>query len=188
MLGFSRSLFSKVFRRIFRSSFIPPIETKVELGNNNSFINKNCIDTSKGGSVKIGSNCEFLNGVLLMPYGGSITVGNSCSINPYTVIYGHDRGVIIGDNVLIAAHCVVIPSNHKFERIDIPINQQGEQSKGIIIKDDVWIGSGCRILDGVTIGRGAIVGAGSVVTASVPDFAIYAGVPAKLIRMRNKQL
>ncbi len=102
----------------------------------NNIIDKSVVfDTSKGGKIEIGKNCEILNGCLLMTYGGDITIGDNCSINPYTIIYGHGRGVSIGNNALIAAHTVIIPANHIFDRTDIPINQQGVISKGIIIEE-----------------------------------------------------
>jgi len=78
-----------------------------------------------------------------------------------------------------------VPSNHNFDDLEMPINQQGETKKGISIADNVWIGAGCRILDGVKIGTGAIVASGAVVNKDVPDYAIVGGVPAKLIRMRK---
>ncbi|MES2239797.1 MAG: acyltransferase [Bacteroidota bacterium] len=142
------------------------------------------LNTDYGGTISIGKNCELLYGVLLMTYGGNIKIGNSCSVNPYTVLYGHGN-LTIGDNVLIAGHVLIIPANHKFDNINIPINCQGLKMKGIVIKNNVWIGSGCRILDGVTIGEGAIIAAGAVVTKDVEENTIVGGVPAKLMKIRN---
>ena len=143
------------------------------------------LDTSLGGTIQLGNDIEVLPGVLLMTYGGTIQIGDRCSINPYTVIYGHGAGVQIGHDVLIAGHCLIIPANHVFTRTDVPINRQGTSSQGIVIEDDVWIGAGCRILDGVRIGRGAIVAAGSVVNKSVDPYTIVGGVPAKKIKDRT---
>ena len=140
-------------------------------------------NTEYGGSISIGEKTELLYGVLLMTYGGNITIGKNCSINPYTVLYGHGN-LTIGDNVLIAGHCLIIPANHIFEDIHRPINSQGETRKGIIIEDNVWIGAGCRVLDGVTIGTGAIVAAGAVVNKSVSPNTVVGGIPAKLIKCR----
>ncbi len=71
---------------------------------------------------------------------------------------------------------------------DIPISLQGYRpERAVTISDDVWIGRNAVVLPGVTIGRGAIVGAGAVVTHSVPDYAIVAGVPAKILRFRNPE-
>ena len=140
-------------------------------------------DTKLGGSIMVSDNCELLYGVILMTYGGNIKIGHSCSINPYTVLYGHGN-LTIGNNVMIAGHCLIIPANHKFDDI-IPISQQGETRKGIVIEDNVWIGSGCSILDGVTIGTGSIIAAGSVVNKNVAPNTIVGGVPAKFIKVRN---
>ncbi len=141
-------------------------------------------DTKYGGKIEIGSDTEILYGVLILTYGGNIKIGKNCSINPYTVLYGHGN-LTIGDNVLIAGHCLIIPANHKFENLDVPINKQGEIRKGIIIEDNVWIGSGCRILDGVTIGTGSIVAAGAVVNKNVEPYTVVGGVPAKEIKKRK---
>lgn len=142
------------------------------------------LETNYGGSIEIGKNSELLYGVILMTYGGKIKIGNSCSINPYTVLYGHGN-LTIGDNVLIAGHVLIIPANHRFSDISVPINQQGENKKGIVIKDNVWIGAGCKILDGVIIEEGSIIAAGSVVTKNVKSNSIVGGVPATLIKIRT---
>jgi acetyltransferase-like isoleucine patch superfamily enzyme len=158
----------------------------VSFGLANRFHYTATFDTTTGGRIVIGSGNEILNGCLLMTYGGSITIGDQCSINPYTVLYGHGKGLVIGNNVLIAGHCLFIPANHIFSRKDIAINKQGTESKGIIIEDDVWIAAGCQILDGVTIGKGAIIAAGSVVNKSVGNYAMVGGVPAVFIKNRTE--
>jgi acetyltransferase-like isoleucine patch superfamily enzyme len=142
------------------------------------------IDMPYGGSVRIGENCELLDGVLILTYGGNIRIGNNCSINPYTVMYGHG-GLTVGNDVLIAGGCMIIPGNHRYSRRDIPIREQGTENKGIVIEDDVWIAHGCTILDGVTIGRGSVIAAGSVVRESTEPFSINAGIPARFIKHRG---
>lgn len=141
------------------------------------------VNTYLGGEISIGKNTEVLEGVVISTYGGRIHIGDQCSINPYTIVYGHGN-TTIGNNVLIAAGCMIIPSNHNFTDASTPINSQGATSLGIVIEDDVWIGHGCSILDGVTIGKGTIVAAGSVVNKSIKPMSIIAGVPAKLIGHR----
>lgn len=118
-----------------------------------------------------------------MTYGGDISIGDNCSINPFSIVYGHG-GVRIGNGVRIAAHTVVIPANHTPGSDEQPVHRAPVVSLGIIIGDQVWIGAGARILDGVHIGRNAVVGAGSVVTRPVPANATVAGVPARVIRQR----
>lgn len=142
------------------------------------------MERNYGGNIVIGEHNELLQGVILMTYGGLIKIGNNCSVNPYTIIYGHGKGVIIGDNVLIAGHCMLIPSNHIFSNKNTPITNQGEISEGIVIEDDVWLGSGVKILDGVTVARGTVIAAGSVVNKNTDSYSVYAGVPAKKIKDR----
>jgi acetyltransferase-like isoleucine patch superfamily enzyme len=156
----------------------------LKIGKKNKLHRSVFFDLSKGGKIILGSYNEILNGCILMPYGGSIIIGDNCSINPYTILYGHGKGLTIGNNVLIAGHCLIIPANHVYRETDKTINKQGIDSKGIDIEDDVWIGAGCKILDGVKIGRGAIIAAGSVVNKSVASFTLVAGVPAKFLRNR----
>jgi len=119
----------------------------------------------------------------LLTYKGDIQIGENCSVNPFTILYGLG-GLKIGNNVRIAAHSVIVPANHNFSNVEIPIYKQGSTCLGVEIQDDVWIGSNCTILDGVVIGKGSVIAAGSVVTKSVEPYSIVAGVPAKLIRKR----
>ncbi|PZO38721.1 MAG: acyltransferase [Pseudanabaena frigida] len=120
---------------------------------------------------------------MIMTYGGNISIGSNCSINPYTIIYGHG-GTKIGNNVLIAGHCMIIPNNHVYKDRSKTIWEQGNISKGINIEDDVWIAHNCSILDGVTLEKGSVVAAGAVVNKNVPAYAVVAGVPAKIIKYR----
>lgn len=142
------------------------------------------LNASPGGLIRIGSETHVRQGVILQTDAGSIVVGDRCSINPYCVIYGSPSGTSIGDDVLIGAHCVIVPATHQFSRTDIPIRKQGFQDGKITIENDVWIGANATILGGVIIRQGSIIGAGAVVREDTTAFGIYGGVPAKLIRSR----
>ena len=120
---------------------------------------------------------------MLMTYGGDIQIGDNCSVNPYSIIYGHG-GVRIGNGVRIAAHSVIVPANHNEGSPDRPLYRAGVSTKGIDIEDNVWLGAGSCVLDGVRLGANAIIAAGSVVTKSVPDNTTVAGVPAREIKRR----
>jgi acetyltransferase-like isoleucine patch superfamily enzyme len=144
---------------------------------------RSVIRTDGGGSISIGKNCEIHPFAMVLTYGGDIHIGDNCSVNPFAIVYGHG-GVRIGNGVRIAAHTVIIPANHNPPSEGVPLHMSGTRGKGIVIDDDVWLGTGARILDGVHISRHAIVGAGSVVTKSVPENATVAGVPALLIKQR----
>lgn len=141
-----------------------------------------CWDGTEG-HISIGECCDIREFAMILSYGGNIEIGNDCSVNPFSALYGHG-GLKIGDHVRIASHTVIMPANHRFEETNIPICKQGATKKGIVIEDDVWIGTNSTILDGVTIGRGTVIGAGSVVTRSVRPFSVVGGVPARTIRMR----
>jgi acetyltransferase-like isoleucine patch superfamily enzyme len=119
-----------------------------------------------------------------MTYGGFIRIGDHCSVNPFCVLYGHG-GLTIGNNVRIATCTVIIPANHVFSDLDIPIHKQGTTALGIVIEDNVWIGANVTILDGVRIGRGAVIGAGAVVTKDVDPLHVVGGVPACTIKVRR---
>lgn len=137
-----------------------------------------------GGSISVGAKTRIHPYAMLLTYGGNISIGRHCTVNPYNILYGHG-GLTIGDRVRIAAHCVIIPAQHRFNQSDTPIHEQGISAKGIFIEDDVWIGANCTILDGVRIGRGSVIGAGSVVTKSIEPNSVAVGVPARVIRTRE---
>ena len=137
-----------------------------------------------GGVIAIADGVRIGDYAVIAPYGGTIKIGRKVYIGPFSLLYGHG-GLEIGDNVLIAGHVTIIPANHGFADGSRSIRSQPSSARGIIIKDDVWIGTGARILDGVTLGAGCVVGAGAVVTKSVPDHAIVAGVPALQIGQRQ---
>lgn len=139
----------------------------------------------QGHNLVIGVNTIIQFPCVIEPREGNITIGNNCSINPFCALYG-SAGIKIGDYVMIGSGAKIISAMHGFSRIDVPMRLQRTTKKGITIKNDVWIGANATVLDGVTIGSGAVVGAGAVVTKDVPEYAIAAGVPARVIRTRIK--
>ncbi|MBV9469624.1 MAG: acyltransferase [Abitibacteriaceae bacterium] len=141
------------------------------------------LSTKYGGSIHIGDSCEILPTAKILTYGGAVRLGNACSLNYHSIIYGHG-GVTIGNGVRIAAHCVLIPANHTYDDPNTFIYKQPEERQGITIKDDVWLGANCTVLDGVCIEQGCVVGAGAVVTKSTEPMGIYVGVPARKVKSR----
>lgn len=113
-----------------------------------------------------------------------IAVGNHVAFNEFDWIDGNG-GIEIGDYVRIGPHVSVISFEHVFSDPEIPIKLQGKSLKKIVIEDDVWIGAGSKILGGVTIGKGSVIGAGSVVTKNIPPYSIAVGNPARIIRKRG---
>ncbi len=142
------------------------------------------ICTNQDSKIVIGDGSIISHGAILdTGPGGRIELGRSNSVNPYCVLYGHG-GFQTGNYVRIAAHTVVIPANHIFEDPTVPIAKQGLTRVGIRMGNDIWIGTGCRILDGVTVDDGAVIAAGAVVNKSVSRGAIVGGVPARVIKHR----
>ncbi|HBF28392.1 acyltransferase [Rhizobium sp.] len=114
---------------------------------------------------------------------GDVEMGDDVSINAYACISGKVR---LGHGVRIASHVSIVGFNHGFDDLDTPIYRQPLTTLGIHIHDDVWIGANAVVLDGVTIGKGAVIAAGAVVAKNVPAYAIAAGVPARVVRMRHQ--
>ncbi len=137
------------------------------------------------GKVSVGPKSSIRDYVLLDARDGSITIGSNCSVNDFCVFYGHG-GLTIGNDVRIATHTVIVAADHNFSDPDRLIREQGVEAKPITIGDDVWIGANACILGGVEIGRGSVIGAGSVVTQSVPPMSIAVGNPAKVVKQRGE--
>ncbi|MEA5602809.1 acyltransferase [Nostoc sp. UHCC 0252] len=114
----------------------------------------------------------------------SIHIGEDTFIGPGVCI-GGPGNIKIGQNCLIAAHTAIYANNHNFADPTEPIKYQGVTCKGIVIEDDCWLGHGVKVLDGVTIGRGSVIGAGAVVTKDIPPFSVAVGVPARVIKNRD---
>lgn len=130
-------------------------------------------------NISLGNNCQIDSFVVLWPT--KLEIGCNSQINPGTAIYGD---VSIGDNVMIAPNCMIAGGNHNFKDVNIPMIFQGSNEKGIVIDDDVWIGANSVLVDGVRIGKGAVIASGSVVVKDVDEYAVVAGVPAVKIKSR----
>lgn len=111
----------------------------------------------------------------------SLSVGDYCWLGVNSFICGD---VTIGNNVSIGPNVVIPGAEHNTDKMDTAIRYSGLTVKGTVIEDNVWIGANCVILDGVTIGSGAIIGAGSVVKKDVPKDKIVHGVAAIVRRSR----
>ena len=121
-------------------------------------------------------------------YGGDagvgLKVGNNSSIGPFAYI-GCSGYIEIGDNVMISPRVSIYSENHNFEHSERPMIEQGVTRSYVKIENDCWIAANAIILAGVTVGKGAIVAAGAVVTKDVPPFSIVAGNPAQVIKNRT---
>ena len=138
----------------------------------------------ENGKVFLGEKVCLDRGVdVKVHYGGQMIIGDRTYIGPYTCMSGFGK-IEIGKDCLIASHSAIYAHNHNFSDSNKKIVEQGFSIKGIIIEDDCWLGSGVKVLDGVTIGKGSVIGAGAVVTKDIPPYSVAVGVPAKVISQR----
>jgi acetyltransferase-like isoleucine patch superfamily enzyme len=141
----------------------------LEIGDQTSFMDRCMILVSPNplGTLRIGERCYFANDVNICAYGK----------------------ILIGNNVRVAEFTSVRDASHAYQNSHLRIDQQGDVIGTISIGDDVWIGQGCLLLaegKSLTIGKGAVIGAHSVVKDSIPDYAVAVGAPARVVRYRSE--
>lgn len=135
--------------------------------------------------IFLGENVLVGRSTVLSCKDGDISIGDNTNIAMSCFIQSA-RTVTIGRKVLFGAYCYVIGGgDHASDRTDIPVMDQGQIIRGINIEDHVWLGADAKVVDGVRIGRDAIIGAGAVVNRDVPAWSIAAGVPARVLRDRR---
>jgi len=128
-----------------------------------------------GKNVNVEQNAYFQNGF-------KIEIGDNSGIGVNAHI---PNEMIIGNNVLMGPDVIIYPSSHRYEKRGQTIREQGyEDTKPVVIEDDVWIGARAILLGGIRIKKGAVIGAGSVVTKDIEPYTVVAGVPAKEIKQR----
>jgi maltose O-acetyltransferase len=114
--------------------------------------------------------------------GDRIDIGDHSDIGLRCLVY---NDVSIGRDVMMAPEVMILAANHVHDKIDVPMRVQGEYRRRVTIGDDVWLGARAIVLAGVSIGRGAVIAAGAVVTRDVPPYAVVGGNPARVLRYRD---
>lgn len=146
---------------------------------------------SLSAKVQLSSSIRFGKGTVVKPFaivqtsGGRVITGRDCRISAFNQLAAGSTDLIIGDQVRTGAHVVILASTREYRRRDIPVVEQGYRDRGIVIGNDVFIGSHAVILDGARLGDGVVVGAGSVVTGTVEPYTIVMGIPAKRVGERK---
>lgn len=132
-----------------------------------------------GTSVYLGKNCTFSKNISI---GNDVFIATGCC---FQSVHG---SIIIGNHVMFGPEVHIHGGNHKFDRVGYFMKENDDKQQGedgyIIIENDVWVGARAIILKGVTIGKGSIIGAGSIVTKSIPPYSIYTGAPTSRMRIR----
>jgi serine acetyltransferase len=145
---------------------------------------KNCLrNPSARGRVSLGTGAWVERGGVLWAFDGSIVTRPNVYLGPYVTIYGHG-GVEIGEETLVSMKATILSSNHIIPEQGKIIREQPDELLRTKLGRDVWIGANAVILGGVTVGDGAVVAAGAVVTKDVESGGVVAGVPARLMRKR----
>jgi acetyltransferase-like isoleucine patch superfamily enzyme len=165
-----KRLYSKVYRLFSNKKKVKTFEQQIEDGDLSLYFHGN----NKVKDIKVGKYSYVSYNSIIY----HAEIGNYCSIGPNVVIGFGDHPInMISTSPYIYLNEIIYERNVIEKRL-------GPHFKKVIIKNDVWIGANVYIRNGVRIGNGAVVGAGSVVTKDVPDYAVIAGVPAKIIKMR----
>lgn len=183
-----------VYRLILRFDGLAAIENKVRIRFGSNIVLHSGVYLDEGvylhacpNGIEIGANTFVMHYAELHVYNyrqlpnARIRIGKNCLISEFNVLRGQG-GIFIGDNVYTAPHVQILAVNHVYGDPTRPIIEQGITAQGIAIEDDTWIGAGAIILDGVRVGRGAVVGAGAVVTEDVAPHTVVGGVPAKMLK------
>ncbi len=141
--------------------------------------------------VQLTSLISFGRGTVVKPFAviqtqtGRIAFGRGCAVSSFDHISTGTKDVVVGDHVRMAPHVTLLGGSRNFRKKDELIVDQGSTNVGLTIGDDVLIGANVVILPGCHVGQGAVIGAGSIVTAEVPPYAIVAGAPAKVVGERE---
>jgi acetyltransferase-like isoleucine patch superfamily enzyme len=158
---------------------------KIRIGGN-VVIDDNCLLDAKGDTnagITIGSGVFIGRNSILSCKNGDIEIADGANVGFNCEVFSASR-VTIGRDALLAAYCYLIGGDHDFSDPAAAVIAQGRRSEGVSIGAGAWLGAGAKILDGVAVADRAIVGAGAVVREAVPEGAIAAGVPARIVGQR----
>ena len=159
---------------------------KIQIGNN-VVIDDGCVLDAKGlanDGITIGNGVFIGRQTSLNTKDGDIPLEDGVNIGAFCTVFSASQ-VRCGKNTLIAAYSYLVGGGHDMTDTETAVINQDRPSLGITIGDNGWIGTGVSILDGVTIGHDVVIGANSVVTTNIEDFAVAAGSPAVIRRVRQ---
>lgn len=173
---------------IFGRNVVLRYPHKIFLGNN-VVIDDNCLIDAKGRDnhgIVIGDNVFVGRNTILLCTDGDIYIEDNVSIGFNSEVMSANY-VKLGKNVLISSYCFLNAATHDFQRTDIAVSEQASIGKKIVLEENVWLAANVTILDGITVGKDTIVGAGAVVNKDLPPFSIAVGMPAKVVRSRKSE-
>jgi len=159
---------------------------KIAIGDNVVIDDGCCLDAkgSDNTGIMIGRGVFVGRNTILSCKNGDIVIDDHANIGFNCEIFSASR-VRVGKSVLMAAYTYLVGGDHLYDRVDIPVLEQGRTARGIEVDDNVWLGTHVVVTDGSRVGRDAIIGAGAVVVGEIPEFSIATGIPAKVVRDRR---
>jgi acetyltransferase-like isoleucine patch superfamily enzyme len=159
---------------------------KIAIGDNVVIDDQCCLDAkgTDNHGIVLGSGVFVGRNTILSCKNGDIVVDDRANLGFNCEIFSASK-VHVGADVLMAAYTYLVGGDHLYDRVDIPVLQQGRTARGIDVGAGAWLGTHVVVTDGSTVGRDAIVGAGAVVVGEIPEFAIAVGTPAKVVRDRR---
>jgi acetyltransferase-like isoleucine patch superfamily enzyme len=181
-------LFKRCGRNVnFGANIVLRNPNKIEIGDN-VIIDDNCLLDAKGRQnrgITIESGAFVGRNSILSCKNGDIILRENVNIGFNCEIFSGSR-VEVGKGVLMAAYGYLIGGDHDAGDVGVSVTEQGSTSHGIVVEEGAWLGAAALVRDGVTVGGHAIIGAGAVVIRDIPEYAIAAGVPARVLRDRRE--
>jgi len=137
--------------------------------------------------VRIGRDTVIGKSIIRTYYGGRITIGSNCTVHNNCELYAHRKTKIeIGNDCMLAKRTIIMTRNHIFDDPNLKMVQQGVKDENVEIGSDVWTGLDAKILPGVKIGDGCVIGTSAVVTKDLEPMSVAVGIPAKVIKKRGE--
>ncbi len=180
------ALLFRAQRRALLRTLLPLFEPGIRLGRGVDIGGRAELRVTCGGTITIEDGVSIERDVLIHAEGGAVVIGRDGFVGRGSQIVALES-VTIGPDALIAAGVVIRDGDHRFDDPSRPIREQGHDVRPIRIGADVWLGAHAVITAGSTIGDGSVIGANAVVRGEVPPFAVAAGIPARVIRRRERR-
>jgi acetyltransferase-like isoleucine patch superfamily enzyme len=196
-IEFFRGVFLKVFLKdssgiVFKGRHVKILhKRKVECGKTLFLGDYVFINALSKNGIQIGDNVSIHRNTIIDCTGGiraigeGLIIGNNVGFSPNCYIQVRGQ-VVIGNNVIFGPGASIFSETHNHTDPEKFINEQGENRKGVVIENGVWVGAGATILDGVRVGANSIIAAKSLVNKDVPPFSIVGGIPAKILKNRKE--
>ena len=177
--------YARLIFRLFVRRFLTPTGRRLKLDGIAFIGPKVVLQVGRNAEIRLGRWSWLGHGTKIRCHEGVVEIGAKTVLGQECTISAYQH-VSIGRECVIADRVMLIDFDHGVVEVDRPIRLQGIYKRDVQVGNNVWIGYGACILRGVTVGDNAIIGTSAVVTRDVPANAVVAGVPARVLRMRDE--